>query len=110
MPDAVLCRRINPEGADGDDGADALPCVPALPKTESSVSEIALDVPTEIRGDPCLFQGSIGSAYNAKSLTDNRITHILTAAAKIAPRFKDQYQYKILNLLDAPNQNIVQHF
>ena len=91
VPDAVLCRRVNPEGAADDEGTDALPCVPAMPKTETSISEIALDVPAEIRGDPCLFQGSIGTAYNNKSLTDNRITHILTAAAKIAPRFKDQY-------------------
>ena len=82
-PDAVLSRRINPDGVADEEGTDALPCVPALPKAEGAVSEIALDVPAEIRGEPCLFQGSIGSAYNQKSLTDHGITHILTAAAKI---------------------------
>ena len=34
----------------------------------------------------------------------------MTAAANIGQRFKDQLQYKVLNLLDTPNQNIVQHF
>ena len=52
----------------------------------------------------------MGVAYNLKSLQENGITHILTAAANLGPRFKDQFTYKILKLLDTPNQNIVQCF
>ena len=75
-PDAILCRRVNP--AEGESQF-----VPSMPKSENSVSEVANTVPTESRGEPCLFQGSIGTAYNEKALTDNGITHILTAAANI---------------------------
>jgi len=38
------------------------------------------------------------------------ITHILTCASKIQPRFKDDYTYEILPLLDSPDQNIVKWF
>ena len=61
IPDAILCRRNNP--AEGE-----TPFVPALPKNADSVSEIASAVPAEARGDPCLFQGSIGTAYNLRAL------------------------------------------
>ena len=57
VPDAVICRRVaTPEGQ--------RPFVPALPKTLNAVSESAAAVAPEARGDPCLFQGSIGTAYN----------------------------------------------
>ena len=64
MPDAILCRR---KVADSEQPADSdIPFLPAMPKTQNDkvVSEVAMDVPADIRGDPCLFQGSIGSAYN----------------------------------------------
>ena len=54
-----------------------------------------------------MFQGSIGTAYNQKTLTETGITHILTAASNIGARFKDTLTYKTLALLDSPNQNIV---
>lgn len=34
-----------------------------------------------------MFLGSIGAAFNKESLSGNGITHILTCAAKIQPRF-----------------------
>jgi hypothetical protein len=36
---------------------------------------------------PGLFIGSIGAAYNKESLQNNKITHILTCADKIKPRY-----------------------
>lgn len=58
VPDAILCHKINP--AEGE-----IPFVPAKPKTVTTViSEIAQEVSDEVRGEPCLFQGSIGTAYN----------------------------------------------
>jgi len=43
------------------------------------------NVPAEII--PGLYIGSIGSAYNQESLKKNGITHILTIADKLKPRF-----------------------
>jgi hypothetical protein len=37
---------------------------------------------------PDLFIGSIGAAYNKEVLTELGITHILTCAANIRPRFE----------------------
>jgi len=64
----------------------------------------------EILGEPCLFQGSIGAAYNKASLMEHGITHILTCASNISPRFPNIFKYKILDLLDSPTQNIVSSF
>lgn len=36
---------------------------------------------------PNLFLGSVGCAFNKESLTKHGITHILTCADKIQPRF-----------------------
>jgi hypothetical protein len=50
-----------------------------LSKEDSKPSEII----------PGLFIGSIGAAYNRESLVANKITHILTCADKIKPRYPD---------------------
>ena len=41
---------------------------------------------------PNLFLGSIGAAYNKEVLTEIGITHILTCAANIRPRFENVSQ------------------
>ena len=105
-PNAVLSRKV--PSADG--SAEEIPFVPSLPTAPDATSEIANETPEETRGEPCLFQGSIGCAYNLQALQENGITHILTAAANIGQRFKDQMSYKVLNLLDTPTQNMVEHF
>jgi hypothetical protein len=56
---------------------------------------------------PCLFQGSIGVAYNKQALEDAKITHIVTCADGINARFEGQIKYLRLPLLDTPTQNIV---
>ena len=54
-PNAILTRNLS----------DAEPpFLPALPTIPGSVSDIANEVDPELRGGPCLFQGSIGTAYN----------------------------------------------
>ena len=58
---------------------------------------------------PELFLGSIGAAYNKESLQKLGITHILTCAMGIKPRFPDDFKYEILNCLDSPNQNVLQY-
>lgn len=56
-----------------------------------------------------LIIGSVGTAYNLKQLQATGVTHILTCAAKIKPRFESSFKYKVLPLLDSPNQNILEH-
>ena len=50
-----------------------------------------------------LYLGSIGAAYNKKVLDEIGITHILTVAANIKPRFPKDIEYKCFELLDSPN-------
>lgn len=54
-----------------------------------------------------IFLGSIGAAYNKKVLKELGITHILTCAANIKPRYPDDFKYLLLNALDSPNQNVL---
>ena len=56
---------------------------------------------------PCIFQGSIGLAYNRKALDEAKITHIVTCADNLNPRFPEDFKYLTLPLLDTPIQNIV---
>ena len=43
-------------------------------------------VPAEIL--PGVYLGSVGCAYNIDSLKEHKITHIMTCADKIKPRFE----------------------
>jgi siroheme synthase len=45
------------------------------------------NIPSEVI--PGLFIGSVGTAFNKESLTKHGITHILTCADKLKPRFQD---------------------
>lgn len=104
-PNAILARRLNPV-------EDETPFIAALPTAEgSSVPDDMMGkVDRERTGEPCLFQGSVGTAYNETALRDNGITHILTAAQNIGTRFKGKFEYKVLPLLDSPGQDIFQFF
>ena len=44
-----------------------------------------------------LFLGSVGAAFNKDSLTRNGITHILTCADNIQPRFQSVSKFLLLN-------------
>lgn len=57
-----------------------------------------------------LYIGSIGAAYNKKILDEIGITHIMTVAAKIKPRFEKDFTYKIFNALDTPTCKISKYF
>ena len=50
-----------------------------------------------------IFIGSIGCAFNKDKMKKHGITHILCCAAKINPRFPDDFKYETLNALDSPN-------
>jgi hypothetical protein len=51
---------------------------------------------------PDLYIGSIGAAYNKDMLKKIGITHILTCAANLKPRFESDFKYELLNCLDSP--------
>lgn len=57
-----------------------------------------------------LFIGGVGTAYNLKVLQDYKITHILTCANKIKPRFEGQFVYKTVAALDSEECDIKQYF
>ena len=57
-----------------------------------------------------LYVGGVGTAYNKEVLKELGITHILTVANKIQPRFKDDFVYKIITAIDKPDYDIAQHF
>lgn len=58
---------------------------------------------------PDIFIGSVGAAYNKENLTKLGVTHILTCAANIKPRFPTDFKYEVLNCLDSPQQSILTH-
>ena len=57
-----------------------------------------------------LYVGSVGTAYNKEALKKFGITHILTVANKIQPRFKDDFVYKTIAAIDKADYDIAQHF
>ena len=57
-----------------------------------------------------LWLGDMGAAYNKFSLKKNGITHILTVAQGILPKFPTFFSYKLINILDIPSANLKQHF
>ncbi|CDW74386.1 UNKNOWN [Stylonychia lemnae] len=57
-----------------------------------------------------LWLGDMVGAYNKFLLKRNGITHILTVAQGIMPKFPTQFHYKIINILDMPSANLKQHF
>ena len=59
---------------------------------------------------PGVFLGSIGAAHNEDALRRHRITHVLTVASSFAPRFPDAYEYLVVDVADAPSENLRAHF
>ena len=53
-----------------------------------------------------LYIGSIGAAYSDKVLEKIGITHILTVAKSIKPRFEDKFIYKIIPVIDSNEADI----
>jgi len=57
-----------------------------------------------------LWLGDMGAAYNKFMLKKNGITHILTVAQGILPKFPTMFNYKLINILDIPSANLKQYF
>lgn len=52
----------------------------------------------------------MAGAYNKILLKKNKITHILTVAEGISPKFPAHFSYKLIRILDSPQANIKQYF
>jgi len=60
---------------------------------------------------PNLYLGNIKAASNIHFLKDNNVTHILTVAVNIEPRFPlSGIEYKIIPIWDESTENIIRHF
>jgi len=57
-----------------------------------------------------LWLGDVTGASNKFQLKRNNIGHILTVAAGIYPKFRGQFNYKLVNVLDHPGQNLKNYF
>jgi len=57
-----------------------------------------------------LFLGDVSSSTNKYNLKRNNVSHILTVAAGLYPRYKDQFQYKVISIWDSPEANLKVHF
>ena len=70
--------------------------------------------PIPIEGQPYLFVGSAGPAYNSSALTDMNITHIISVTSGVRPQFPDEFDYlHIQGLRDDPKdprQSLAVHF
>ena len=47
-----------------------------------------------------LYLGSLGNAQDKKLLDEIGITHILTVANNIKPKFENEFKYEVINILD----------
>ena len=57
-----------------------------------------------------LWLGDVVGASNKFLLKKNGITHILTVALGLQPKFPTQFTYKLVNILDSRCANIKVHF
>merc|ERR1719410_2807571 len=89
------------------------------PSTITNLSQIIkniyIDKKVKEDGIPSLiidrvYLGSIGAAKNLEWLKTNGITHILCVAGGIECYFPKQFEYKVIEIDDAPNEDISAHF
>ncbi|XP_050387277.1 dual specificity protein phosphatase 1B-like [Argentina anserina] len=57
-----------------------------------------------------LFLGSIGAAHHRDGLKKLNITHILTVGSSLAPAYRDEFVYEVLNVVDKESTDLKQQF
>ncbi|KAJ1655730.1 tyrosine protein phosphatase yvh1 [Dispira simplex] len=58
---------------------------------------------------PQLYLGSMEAAHDGEYLGRENITHIVTVAKGIDPKYLNRYRYLCIDILDMPSENILQH-
>jgi len=59
---------------------------------------------------PAFYIGTVEAATNLDALYDRDISHILTVASGIKPKWPKKFKYMTIDILDMDDQNIKQHF
>ncbi|KAG9297460.1 hypothetical protein G9A89_020861 [Geosiphon pyriformis] len=59
---------------------------------------------------PKVYLGSRLAATDKDWLEEHNITHILTVADGLRPAFPKEYTYKVIQVRDSQNQNLLEHF
>ncbi|KAK8577710.1 hypothetical protein V6N13_027977 [Hibiscus sabdariffa] len=57
-----------------------------------------------------LFLGSLGDASNKSALKSSNVTHILTVANLSVPSYPNEFVYKIIEVADREDTNLMQYF
>lgn len=57
-----------------------------------------------------IWLGDIRAAQNLFCLRSKGITHILQALGGMQPTFPQQFNYKVLQVMDVPWENLGRHF
>ncbi|PRQ36849.1 putative phosphoric monoester hydrolase [Rosa chinensis] len=57
-----------------------------------------------------LFLGSLGAANNKETLENLNVTHILTVADSLPPKYPNDFVYRVLNVEDRRTTDLQQHF
>jgi len=57
-----------------------------------------------------LFLGSVGAAYNSQTLTNLKISHILTVCDCLPPKFPGEFEYKVISVSDEPSTRLNLYF
>lgn len=57
-----------------------------------------------------LYLGNINAAKNIFSLKSKGVTHILQALGGMNPPFPTHFNYKVLQVMDVPWENLGRHF
>ena len=57
-----------------------------------------------------MWLGDMSAAYNKIILKKHGITHVLTVASGIPPKFPSNFSYKVVTILDSPSANLKAHF
>lgn len=63
-------------------------------------------IPGEVLPD--IFIGGVGAAFNEPVLSDIGITHILTCAKGVEPKYPKYFKYELLDCYDSNDQNITE--
>jgi len=86
--------------------------VHAVPADQKLLSreEDMVDNCQEVEGFEGLWIGPYESAEDLRSLNQKKITHILTVGVWMQPLHPNALSYKVINVYDMPDQNLLKYF
>lgn len=99
------------ESLDVDDDGDVVDGKGLLQICLTNARLVAKDgVPSCLPRFPRLSIGSLGSAYNLKSLQANGITHIICASGVVRTKYPDSFVYHRVDIRDKSETDIASHW